>query len=127
MALAQNLLDFTPGYSFCDINRVFAYQNRVESRPKGRILTRKGGGGRKSDNGIFCGPTDGTAFPFLKKRRHVQSHDADQTARIIRSTVIVEASIGRLIPEMNFLCRLIHITNKVEQITVWLLNILVSD
>jgi hypothetical protein len=30
MALAQNLLDFTLGYSFCDIDRVFACQNRAK-------------------------------------------------------------------------------------------------
>jgi hypothetical protein len=37
MAPTQNLLDFTPGYSFCDINRVFAYQNGGESSLKGRM------------------------------------------------------------------------------------------
>ena len=69
MALVQNLLDFTPGYSFCDINRAFAYQNRAESSLEGRAKNRR--------NNLISGPTDGTVFPFLKKRRHIQSHDAD--------------------------------------------------
>jgi hypothetical protein len=42
MALAQNLLEFTAEYSFCDINRVFAYQNRARLRLKGQILARSG-------------------------------------------------------------------------------------
>lgn len=69
MALVLNLLDFTPGYSFCDINRAFAYQNRAESSLEGRAKNRR--------NNLIIGPTDGTVFPFLKKRRHIQSHDAD--------------------------------------------------
>ena len=71
MALAQNLLDFIPGYSFCDINRVSAYQNRAESSLKVRIQVKTG------ETTFFAVPTDGTTFPFLKKRRRIQSHDAD--------------------------------------------------
>ena len=38
MALAQNLLDFASGYSFCDINRIFECQNRAELEWERRIL-----------------------------------------------------------------------------------------
>jgi hypothetical protein len=38
----QNLLEFTSGYSFCDINRVFACQSRAKSRLKRHIFARSG-------------------------------------------------------------------------------------
>ena len=69
MALAQNLLDFIPGYSFCDINRVSAYQNRAESSPKGRMQVKTG------ETTFFAVRL--MELPFLKKRRRIQSHDAD--------------------------------------------------
>jgi hypothetical protein len=42
MALLQNLLEFTSGYSFCDINRVFACQNRAKLWLKGQISAGNG-------------------------------------------------------------------------------------
>jgi hypothetical protein len=42
MALTQNLLEFTSGYSFCDINRVFACQNRAKLWLKGQISAGNG-------------------------------------------------------------------------------------
>jgi hypothetical protein len=38
MPMVQNPLDFISGYSFCDINRDFAYQNRAKFGFLGRIL-----------------------------------------------------------------------------------------
>lgn len=63
----------------------------------------------------------------LKKRRHIQFHHANQTPRVVWSTVVVEASIRGLIPEMDFLSRLVHIINEEQQITVWLFRIGISD
>jgi hypothetical protein len=42
MALTRNLLEFTSGYSFCDINRVFASQNRAKLWLKGQISAGNG-------------------------------------------------------------------------------------
>src|ERR1700730_6016220 len=119
MALAQNLLELATDYSFCGINRVFACQNRAKLRLKDRFLQEVALQSRKPDNSGYCGRVyRKSALPSLKKRRHIQFHHANQAAWVVWSTVIVEASIRDLIPEMNFLSRLVHIINEEKQITV---------
>src|SRR5258708_10867570 len=83
---------------------------------------------RKPDNSGSCGWVyRNFGLSSLKKRRHIQFHHTNQAARVVWSTVIVEASIRGLIPEMDFLSWLVHIINEEQQITVWLFRIGISD
>jgi hypothetical protein len=69
MALTQNLLDFTSGYSFCDINRVFAYQIGARLEFERRILARNGPLMPKTGQPWrFLAPVDVSRFSVLKKR-----------------------------------------------------------